>query len=297
MKGFVKMKKLSLILALVMAVLCVFTACGKEESGGLSISADGSAATTQIVSGLSGETYTLPLSISKIVSLSPAATMILDELGASSKLVGVDSVSAEYAASSAKTIAASEAAGLAPEVIFVDAADKDAIGATDIPVFVIPTAKSAADINNLIRLCGKVSGISADSLVTKVTNSFSAAQLNSAAYTTKITAYIDLGNGETVGSGTFVTEVLYAAGFENICTIEGFGTMSEEDVIAANPAFIFTVGSADDYLNNAAFAEVDAVKNGQVHTLAEKDIRYGSSSVTNAVSIMFGAADATRTDD
>lgn len=297
MKGFVKMKKLSLILALVMAVLCVFTACGKEESGGLSISADGSAATTQIVSGLSGETYTLPLSISKIVSLSPAATMILDELGASSKLVGVDSVSAEYAASSAKTIAASEAAGLAPEVIFVDAADKDAIGATDIPVFVIPTAKSAADINNLIRLCGKVSGISADSLVTKVTNSFSAAQLNSAAYTTKITAYIDLGNGETVGSGTFVTEVLYAAGFENICTIEGFGTMSEADVIAANPAFIFTVGSADDYLNNAAFAEVDAVKNGQVHTLAEKDIRYGSSSVTNAVSIMFGAADATRTDD
>ncbi len=297
MKGFVKMKKLSLILALVMAVLCVFTACGKEESGGLSISADGSAATTQIVSGLSGETYTLPLSISKIVSLSPAATMIFDELGASSKLVGVDAVSAEYAASSAKTIAASEAAGLAPEVIFVDAADKDAIGATDIPVFVIPTAKSAADINNLIRLCGKVSGISADSLVTKVTNSFSAAQLNSAAYTTKITAYIDLGNGETVGSGTFVTEVLYAAGFENICTIEGFGTMSEADVIAANPAFIFTVGSADDYLNNAAFAEVDAVKNGQVHTLAEKDIRYGSSSVTNAVSIMFGAADATRTDD
>lgn len=290
------MKKLSLILAVAMALLCVFTSCGEEESGGLSISADGTAATSQIVSGLSGETYTMPLSTSKIVSLSPAASMILEELGASSKLIGVDSVSAEYVASSAKTISAGDAAGLAPEAIFVDASDKDAIGATDIPVFVIPTAKSVADINNLIRLCGKVAGIAPENLVTKVTNAFSAAQLNSAAYTTKITAYVDLG-GETVGSGTYITEMLYAAGFENICTIDGFGTMSEADIIAANPAFIFTVGSVDDYLNNAAFAEVDAVKNGQVHALNKKDLRYASSYVTNSVSSMFAAADATRTDD
>ena len=290
------MKKLSLILAVVMTLVCVFTGCGEEESGGLSISADGSAATTQIVSGLTGETYTMPLSTSKIVSLSPAASMILEELGGASKLIGIDAVSAEYVASSAQTVAASGAAALAPEVIFVDEADKDAIGTTDIPVFVIPTAKSVADINNLIRLCGKVSGIAPDNLVTKVTNAFSAAQLNSAAYTTKITAYVDLG-GETVGSGTYITEMLYAAGFENVCTINGFGTMSEADVVAANPAFIFTVGSASDYLNNAAFAEVDAVKNGQVHELNKKDIRYGSSYATNAVSSMFAAADATRTDE
>ena len=194
------MKKLSLILAAVMALLCVFTACGKEESGGLSISADGTAATTQIVSGLTGETYTMPLSTTKIVSLSPAASMILEELGASSKLVGVDSVSAEYVASSAKTISAGDAAGLAPEAIFVDEADKDAIGATEIPVFVIPTAKSVADINNLIRLCGKVSGIAPENLVTKVTNAFSAAQLNSAAYTTKITAYVEALNEQKYGN-------------------------------------------------------------------------------------------------
>ncbi len=290
------MKKLSLILAVVMTLLCVFTGCGEEESGGLSISTDGSAATTQIVSGLTGETYTMPLSSSKIVSLSPAASMILEELGAASKLIGVDSVSAEYVASSAQTITPADAVGLAPEAIFVDEADKDAIGSTEIPVFVIPTAKSVADINNLVRICGKVAGITPDSLVTKITNAFSAAQLNSAAYTTKITAYVDLG-GETVGSGTYITEMLYAAGFENVCTIDGFGTMSEADIIAANPAFIFTVGSVDDYLNNAAFADVDAVKNGQVHALSKKEIRYGSSYVTNSVSIMFSAADATRTDE
>ena len=149
------MKKLSLILAVAMALLCVFTSCGEEESGGLSFSADGAAATSQIVSGLSGETYTMPLSTSKIVSLSPAASMILEELGASSKLIGVDSVSAEYVASSAQTVSAGDAAGLAPEAIFVDEADKDAIGATDIPVFVIPTAKSVADINNLYANQGK----------------------------------------------------------------------------------------------------------------------------------------------
>ncbi|MBQ8186717.1 MAG: hypothetical protein IJ037_07575 [Clostridia bacterium] len=291
------MKRLSLVLAVVMTLLCVFTACGEEKSGGLSINPDGAAATTQIVSGLTGESYTMPLSSSKIVSLSPAATMILEELGAASKLIGVDSVSAEYVTSSAQTITAADAVGLAPEAIFVDEADKDAIGTTDIPVFVIPTAKSIADINSLVRICGKVAGITPDTLVTKVTNALSVAQLGSAVYTTKIRAYVDLGDGETVGAGTYVTEMLYAAGFENICTIDGFGSMSEEDVIAANPEFIFTTGSVDDYLNNPAFAEVTAVVDGQVHSINEKEIRFGSSYVTNCVSVMYAAADATRADE
>ena len=290
------MKKIALILALIMAFASVLTACGEKESGGISINKDAQTTSdTQIVSGLSGESYTLSNNITKVVSLSPAASIIIDSLGGSSKLTAVDKTSADYVTVSS-TVDASGAAGLSPEVIFVDEADKAAVGTTNIPVFVIPQAQSVADINNLIRLCGKVIGVNADDAVSKVTNVMNVAQMNSSSYSTRYKAYIDLG-GETVGTGTFITELLHASGLENVCTGDGFCTMTDDEIIAANPEFIFTCGDVNDYLNNSAFADVAAVANNHVYSLDKKDIRYGSSNITNAVSIMNEAVSSIRGDE
>ena len=290
------MKKIALVLALIVVFASVLTACGEKESGGISINKDAQTTSdTQIVSGLSGESYTLSNNITKVVSLSPAASMIIDSLGGSSKLTAVDKTSADYVTVSS-TVDASGAAGLSPEVIFVDEADKAAVGTTDIPVFVIPQAQSVADINNLIRLCGKVIGVNADDAVSKVTNVMNVAQMNSSSYSTRYKAYIDLG-GETVGSGTFITELLHASGLENVCTGDGFCTMTDDEIIAANPEFIFTCGDVNDYLNNSAFADVAAVANNHVYSLDKKDIRYGSSNITNAVSIMNEAVSSIRGDE
>ena len=267
-----------------------------KRKGGISINKDAQTTSdTQIVSGLSGESYTLSNNITKVVSLSPAASMIIDSLGGSSKLTAVDKASADYVSVSS-TVDVSGAAGLSPEVIFVDEADKAAVGTTDIPVFVIPQAQSVADINNLIRLCAKVIGVNADDAVSKVTNVMNVAQMNSSSYSTRYKAYIDLG-GETVGSGTFITELLHASGLENVCTGEGFCTMTDDEIIAANPEFIFTCGDVNDYLNNSAFADVAAVANNHVYSLDKKDIRYGSSNITNAVSIMNEAVSSIRGDE
>lgn len=290
------MKKIALVLALIMVFACVLTACGEKESGGISINKDAQTTSdTQIVSGLSGESYTLSNNITKVVSLSPAASMIIDSLGGSSKLTAVDKASADYVSVSS-TVDVSGAAGLSPEVIFVDEADKAAVGTTDIPVFVIPQAQSVADINNLIRLCAKVIGVNADDAVSKVTNVMNVAQMNSSSYSTRYKAYIDLG-GETVGTGTFITELLHASGLENVCTGDGFCTMTDDEIIAANPEFIFTCGDVNDYLNNSAFADVAAVANNHVYSLDKKDIRYGSSNITNAVSIMNEAVSSIRGDE
>lgn len=290
------MKKIALVLALIMVFASVLTACGEKESGGISINKDAQTTSdTQIVSGLSGESYTLSNNITKVVSLSPAASIIIDSLGGSSKLTAVDKTSADYVTVSS-TVDASGAAGLSPEVIFVDEADKAAVGTTDIPVFVIPQAQSVADINNLIRLCGKVIGVNADDAVSKVTNVMNVAQMNSSSYSTRYKAYIDLG-GETVGTGTFITELLHASGLENVCTGDGFCTMTDDEIIAANPEFIFTCGDVNDYLNNSAFADVAAVANNHVYSLDKKDIRYGSSNITNAVSIMNEAVSSIRGDE
>lgn len=290
------MKKLALILSLVMVLTCMLSACGEKESGGISINAGTQTSSdTQIVSGLNGESYTLSNNITKIVSVSPAASIIIDNLGGSSKLTAVDKTSASYVTASS-TVEASGAAGLSPEVIFVDEADKDSVGSTDIPVFVIPQATSVADINNLIRLCAKVLGVSADDAVSKVTNVMNVAQMNTSSYTTKYSAYIDM-NGETVGSGTYVTELLHASGLENVCTSDGFCTMSDDEIIAANPEFIFTCGDVNDYLNNAAYADVAAVANNHVYSIELKDIRYGSNNITNVVSIMNEAVSSIRGDE
>lgn len=290
------MKKIALVLALIMVFASVLTACGEKESGGISINKDAQTTSdTQIVTGLNGESYTLSNNITKVVSLSPAASMIIDSLGGSSKLTAVDKASADYVSVSS-TVDASGAAGLSPEVIFVDEADKAAVGTTDIPVFVIPQAASVADINNLIRLCAKVIGVNADDAVSKVTNVMNVAQMNSSSYSTRYKAYVDFG-GETVGSGTFITELLHASGLENVCTGEGFCTMTDDEIIAANPEFIFTCGDVNDYLNNSAFADVAAVANNHVYSLDKKDIRYGSNNITNSVSIMNEAVSSIRGDE
>lgn len=291
------MKKIALILALIMSLTVVFTACGEKESGGISVNKDSQAASTTItVSGLNGESYTISNNITKVVSLSPAASMVIDYLGGSSKLTAVDKASAEYVSVSATTDASS-VAGLAPEVIFVDEADKDSVGTTDIPVFVIPQASSVADINNLIRLCGKVLGINADDAVSKVTNVMNVAQMSNSSYTTKYRVYIDLGDGQTVGTGTYITELIIASGLENVCTGSGFCTMTEEEIIAADPEFIFTCGDVNDYLGNDAFAEVSAVANSHVVSIEKKDIYYGSNNITNAISVMNETVSSIRGDE
>lgn len=270
------MKKLALILALVMMMSVVFTACGEKESGGLSISTTGAADSgTQILTGLNGESITVPSSITKIACVSPAAKIILESLGAADKLAEAD----------------------AAEIIFVDEADAGSYSGSAAPVVSIPTAASVADINTLVRLVAKAAGVSPDDLVNKITNVMNVAQVGSSAYTTRYRTFIDLGSGKTVGSGTYVTEILYATGLENVATMAGFGEMAEADVVAADPEFIFTTGSASAYLNNAAFAEVSAVVNGFVYEIAEEDIIYGSSNVSNAVSQIYEKVSATRGDD
>lgn len=272
------MKKIALLLAIVMLFGTVLASCGEKESGGLTINVDNSATTTtsdtQLITGLLDESITIPSNVTKIAAVSPAAKIILEALGAGDMLVD---------------------ASAGADVVFADEAD--AASYTDVPVVTIPLASSIADINNLIRLAAKVSGKNAEELVSKVTNVMNVAQMGSSAYTTKFRVYLDLGEGKTVGSGTYISEMLYASGLENIATIDGFGEMSEEDVIAADPEFIFTVGSADDYLNNAAFAGVSAVVNGYVYELSADDIIYGSSNVSNAVSQMYEKVSETRGDE
>lgn len=294
------MKKISFILALVLTFTLIFTACGEKESGGITVKPTGgsSDSATQTVSGMSGESYSLSKNITKVVSLSPSASIIIDALGAGAKLVGVDAESAEVISTTASVVEPSGAAALTPEVIIVDEENASRIGETDIPVYSIPTITSSADIRALLNLTAKICGSNAASLVDHLTQSINVAQLGSSEYSTKLIAYIDLGDGKTVGSGTYMTELLYAAGLESAAKdSEGFVEWTTADIVAANPQFIFTTGNVDDYLNNAELAGVDAVVKGQVYGIEKNDISYPTHRVADVTLAMYEAVSNSRADE
>ena len=294
------MKKISIILALVLTFTLIFTACGEKESGGITENPTGGNgdSATQTVSGMNGESYSLSKNITKVVSLSPSASIIIDALGAGTKLVGVDAESAEVISTTASVVEPSGAAALTPEVIIVDEENASRIGETDIPVYSIPTITSSADIRALLNLTAKICGANAASLVDHLTQSINVAQLGSSEYSTKLTAYIDLGDGKTVGSGTYMTELLYAAGLESAAKdSEGFVEWTTADIVAANPQFIFTTGNVDDYLNNAELADVDAVVKGQVYGIEKKDIGYPTHRVADVTLAMYEAVSNSRADE
>lgn len=294
------MKKLSLILALVLTFTLIFTACGEKESGGITINPTGGSgdSATQTVSGMNGESYSLSKNLSKVVSLSPTASIIIDALGAGSKLVGVDAESAEVITTTASVVDPSGAAALTPEVIIVDEEDASLVGETDIPVYTVPTLTSSADIRSLLNLTAKICGANATALVDHLTQSINVAQLGSSENSAKYTAFIDLGDGKTVGTGTYMTELLYAAGLESVAKdSEGYVEWTTADIAAANPQFIFTTGSVDDYLNNAELAEVDAVVKGQVYSIEKNDICYPTHKVADVTLVMYEAVSSTKADE
>lgn len=286
------MKKIALLLSILMILTVAFASCGGNESGGISGGGNDtsdSSSGTRTVTGLDGSTIELPSNITKAVSLSPSVTLVISELGADSKLVGVDSDSASLSTPpSASKVDVAGVAALSPEVVFAPAdLDVSSIESAGIPVVKIPYAASIAEIKDMIRLTGKIfdSTDKAETMITSVTNALNVVQ---SIATTKYSLFLDLGDLNTTGSGTYLNEMISAAGGANIfADKEGLITTTDDEVIAANPAFIFTTGSVDAIKNRAGWENIDAVVNGQVYQLPSSEVVYPSQNITTSVQFIY----------
>lgn len=287
------MKKIALLLSVLMILTLAFASCGGNEGGGISGnnggSSDDASSNTRTVTGLDGNTIEVPSNITKAVSLSPSVTIVLTGLGLDSKLVGIDSTSASLSnAPSVSKVDVSGVAALSPEVVFAPAdLDVSSIESAGIPVVKIPYPESMAGIKDMIRITGKIFG-SADSAETMINSLTTALNVAQGLTLTKYDLFLDLGDLQTTGSGTYLNEMIGASGGANVFgDREGLVTVTDEEVIAANPQFIFTTGSVDSIKNRAGWENIDAVVNGNVYQLPSSEFVYPSQNVTATVQAIY----------
>jgi ABC-type Fe3+-hydroxamate transport system, periplasmic component len=273
------MKKISLILCMLMILTLALASCGGNESGG--ISGKGSDASdaaddgTRIITSLDGSSITLPAEVTKAVSLAPASTIIISALGMDAKLVDSD---------------VSGIAALAPDVVFAPAdTDVSAVESAGIPVIKIPATESVAGIKDIIRIAGKVfnAGDQAEAIITTLTNSINVIQLATAS-SNKYNVFLDMGDLQTTGGGTYLNEAIMSSGGSNVFSAkEGFVTVTDDEVIAANPAFIFTTSSASELSSRPGWDAIEAVANGFVYELPSSEILLPTQNITSAIQFIY----------
>jgi len=223
----------------------------------------------------------------KIVSLAPSETEAIYAIGSGDRVVGVDESSnfPEEAAAKAKvgdmTTNIEAVAALNPDLVLASSSmNGDAITKLrelKIPVYATdPLTYDAviAKIENLGHIMNKPSEAAevADHMLSvkqQVTEAVKGAA--------KKKVYLEFSPGWTVGSGTFLDELLTLAGGQNVAgATAGWYEVSAEAIVTENPELIIYPALKEDPNPIVAGIEsrpgwnvIDAVKNKQMHAVTE----------------------------
>lgn len=237
----------------------------------------------------------------KIISLSPPATMVLNDLGLADNIVGVDDYSLKYLTDS--SIPTTDLSNPDPEALI--SLNPDIIFATemsrpenenplsviqksaDINVVYVPVSNSIEEIKTDVVNIAKAVNLEDEGkkLVANMDNEIAEFKLISENIESKKSVYFEISGPPdmySVGSGVFFNELLEIIGAENIFASEsGWIAVSPETVISKNPdVIITTVDYIDDPVGEISarpgFSELPAVNSGNVFLLNPD-----SSSKTN----------------
>lgn len=283
------MKKISLILALIIVMSCVLTACGKNykavpiDPDYVSVRAENP---NQTINGIDGIKVSVPKTVNSIVCFSPEAAVILRELGAKDKIKGVDKATTAVLVG-ANEITLDKIQTLSPDVVFVsESYDATALMNAEIPCFTVPTQMTINDIKSLIKIAEKIMGSTNESLSVKIDNEITLAQQTTNLISNKAATFVDLGEFKTSGNGTYINEIINISGGKNVfADKEGFVKVTNADIIAANPEYIFTVDP--NAYKDEIFEDVAAVKNNRVYRIDKVKATYGTHNIADVISTMF----------
>lgn len=255
-----------------------------------------------------GNTITIPDTVNAIVSLAPAITSVLVDVGLSDKLVAVDTYSAmtidlpqdimqfDMMAPDLEQIVA-----LSPDLVLVSnmtlVDGKDALyGLADmgIQVAFIPSSASIQAIIEDVRFIGLLVGRQdeAEALCTPLLDSIAAHQTDT---DNLVSVYFEIGSSPafyTFGSDTFLNDLIEIVGGQNIfAERSGWLSVSEEAIIAFAPDIIFT---NEEWVENATEAilarpgwqDIPAVQNGNVFFIDNNASSQPSHHVVEALNAM-----------
>jgi iron complex transport system substrate-binding protein len=238
--------------------------------------------TRQVTDDL-GRTVTIPLKITRAISLAPSITESIFAVGAGDRLVGVTTYCnyPEAAKSVAKvgdtinpnleTIVA-----LKPDVVFVSTASqieafKNTIEQNDIAVYVT-NPNSLFDVFRNLKQLGEICGTSenAAKLVDELQKRTTAVEwATKGREPTRVFVQISKEPLFTIGKQSFLTGVIEIA-FARSVTADvetAYPKLSKETALALNPEVIILSASEDNREPNEVFRNSPAVKNGKVFSV------------------------------
>lgn len=256
MRGSFMKKFVSVILALTMSVAAL-TACSK---------------TTE-------ESKETEAAVSKIVSLSPTVTEIVFALDMGSAVVGVTSYD-DYPAEvfdiqqvgDTMVADAELIASLEPDVVFasdfISEETTTALSELGIEVIVISDGANFADTLSNINTVGAAIGATsqADALTADLQARYDAVVAD--ATESDVSVYYVVGYGEygdyTAGAGTFVDDMITAAGAVNAGAAADGWYISQEALIEADPDYIILPNWALDFADMEPYSSLTAVAEGRL---------------------------------
>lgn len=276
------MKK-SIFMALLLIVF-IFTGCQNTSES----DTEKSAVTTL---DMAGNIIVLPEKAERVISLSPAFTQILQSMGYSDKIAGIDSYSESYLLSPLENVDIFDMQApdnerlleLSPDIIFIPGISLvDGINPYEplidagICVACIPSANSLeqikADISFIAQCMGEPE--KAVKITEKMDVDIAAVTALAKSITDKKTVLFEIAALPDIysfGSGTYLNEMIEIIGAENVFAAENsWIAVSEESAISANPDVILTsVNYIDDpvgeILSRSGWEAVTAVKDKKVY--------------------------------
>lgn len=274
----------------VVMMLAVFTGCNKSPS-------TEPEDTSVTVTDMTGREVTLEEPATRVVALTPSDCEILYAIGAGDMLVGrgeycdypaavkdVPSVQSGYDTNIEQIIA------LEPQVLLMStmAQTEEQVAALEnagIKV-VVSDARDIEGVYTAIQLLGALMGkeTEAQSVIDSMKATFADVSAKATGDGTE-TVYFEVSPLEyglwTAGSGTFMDEVTAMLGLKNaFADVNGWGEISEEQVIQRNPDYIVTLTMyfgegptpEEEIMSRTGWENVSAVKNGAILNLQDNEL-------------------------
>lgn len=241
---------------MIIAVILIFSA--------VAFTSCSDAPSEKITTDREGNAITLPDKIEKIMSFGASNTEILVALGVADKIIAIDTWSADVDGLKADIPQFDQSypdgeqiIALEPDVIFVAGMVKSIgddpykpISDAGICVIYIPSSISIDAVKEDIRYMGNVMGVKSkgDTLISNMEKEIAEIKAIADTITEKKTVYFEVSQMYSLGSDTFINNMIELVGAKNIFAYQtGWILATDEAVLDADPEVILT---ATNYIDN-----------------------------------------------
>lgn len=264
------------------------------------------------VADMTGRQITLQAPATRVVALNPADCEILYALGAEDALVGrgeyctyPEAVLDLPTLQTGAETNIEQIIALSPQVVVMSTMAQskehvEALEAAGISV-VVHDAKSIAEVYEVITLLGAVTGKTeeAAALVADMQGKFSVISEKAQGDSGK-SIYFEVSPLQwgiwTAGSGTFMDELATMLGLTNaFADVQGWGEVSEEQVIDRNPDYIVTIAMyfgegptpVEELMSRAGWQEMKALQNAAIFNADSNEISLPGPRLADAAETLY----------